>query len=182
MGYKRWLFIILLIIIGLFGANYLFGWFQALRLANRYYHDAEAAYARGDYLNALTGYKEFNPEQNKYVQRGGYQQVEHIWSHPNAWPRPEVYEHARARIQDIISQRMTIAMAETFVQVNIGKSNPYLGDVYLRLGELYEADGDPRSAIEIYREIAEFFPDRSDLIDLANDHLARLDAQPSSPP
>jgi tetratricopeptide (TPR) repeat protein len=181
MASRRKWFIVVLIVIGVFAATYIAGWIQSYQLAERYFHDAESAYAEGKYLDALTGYEEFDPEQDKYIQRGGYQHVERIWSHPNAWPRPEVYEQARARIQDIISQRITIAMAETFVQANIGKSNPYLGDVYLRLGELYETDGDRRSAIEIYREIAELFPDRSDLIDRANDHLARLDAQLSSP-
>ncbi len=180
MGSRRWL-IALLIVIGLFTINYVVGWSKANSLAATYFRDAEAALAQGDYLNALVGFKDYDTARNRYIQRGGYLQVEHIWGHPNAWPRPPVYEQARARIQEIISQHMTLALAEAFVQANIGKSNPYLGDVYLRLGELYEVDGDPRSAIEIYREIAKLFPDRPDLIDRANDHLARLDAQPSTP-
>lgn len=167
----------LLIVLGLFLATYVIAWAQASRLTTSYWRDAEAAYARGEYLEALTGYRKFDSLQNKYVQRGGYQQVESIWSHPNAWPRPEVYAQARTRIQEIITQRMTITMAEAYVQAHIGKSNPYLGDVYLRLGELYEVGGDPRSAIEVYREIADLFSARSDLIDRANGHLTSLGIQ-----
>ena len=132
---KRRLFIIFFLIIGLFAAAYVFGWIQALKLANGYYTDAEAAYTQGDYLNALTGYKEFDAERNKYVQRGGYLQVERIWDNLYAWPRPKVYEYAQTRIQEIIQQRITIPMAEGFIQANIGKATPYLGIVYLRSEE-----------------------------------------------
>jgi tetratricopeptide (TPR) repeat protein len=174
MANKRWLFGIFFIIVGLFAANYIFGWIQALRLANNYYQDAEAAYAQGDYLNALTGYKEFDAEQNKYVQRGGYLQVERIWENPYAWPRPAVYEYARMRIQEIINQRLTISMAEEFIQANTGKVTPYLGIVYLRLGELYEQEGDVTAAKDIYQLIIESFPNQPDLTAQAQAHLNKL--------
>lgn len=99
MANKRWIFGIFFLIIGLFAVTYIFGWIQALRLANNYYKDAEAAYTQADYLNALTGYKEFDAKQNKYVQRGGYLQVERIWDNLYAWPRPAVHEYAQARIR-----------------------------------------------------------------------------------
>lgn len=177
MRARTWL-IAILIIAGLFAVNYIAAWLQANGLAEGYYRDAEAAYAQGDYLNGLTGYKEYDATQNQYVQRGGFQQVERIWRHTNALPRPPLYEQARARIQEIITQHLTIPMAEQFVQANIGKANPYLPDIYLRLGELYEADGDRRSAIEVYREMADLFPYRSDLIDKANTRLTSLGVQP----
>src|SRR4030067_950484 len=94
MANKRWLFGIFFLIIGLFCATYCFGWIQVLRLSNGYYTDAEAAYAQGDYLNALTGYKEFDAERNKYVQHGGYLQVERIWDKPYSWPRPAGHENS----------------------------------------------------------------------------------------
>lgn len=175
MTNKRWLFIIFSIIIGLFVINYVFGWIQALRLANTYYYDAEAAYTRADYLNALTGYKEFDAEQNKYVQRGGYLQVERIWDNPYAWPRPPVYEYARMRIQEIIQQRLTIPMAEGFIQANIGKVTPYLGIIYLRLGELYEQEGDMTAAKDVYQLIIESFPSQPDLAAQAQTHLDHLE-------
>lgn len=171
---KRWAFRIFIFILGLFVINYLIGWFQAFRLANNYYKDAEAAYSQGDYLNALTGYKEFDTEQNKYVQRGGYLQVERIWDNPYAWPRPAVHEYARMRIQEIIQQRLTIPMAEGFVQANIGKNTPYLGIVYLRLGELYEQEGDLAAAKDVYQIIIESFPSQPDLVAQAQTHINTL--------
>lgn len=174
MANKRWLFGIFFLIIGLFAVTYIFGWIQALRLANNYYKDAEAAYTQGDYLNALTGYKEFDAKQNKYVQRGGYLQVERIWDSPYAWPRPAVHEYAKTRIQEIIQQRITIPMAEGFIQANIGKSTPYVGIVYLRLGELYEQEGDVKAAKDVYQLIIESFPSQPDLIAQAQAHLNKL--------
>lgn len=175
MANKRWLFGIFFLIIGLFAANYVFGWIQALKLANNYYQDAEAAYARGDYLNALTGYKEFDTERNKYVQRGGYLQVERIWDDPYAWPRPAVYEYAQTRIQEIIQQRITIPMAEGFIQANIGKVTPYLGIIYLRLGELYEQEGDVTAAKDVYQLIIESFPSQPDITAQAQTRLDHLE-------
>jgi tetratricopeptide (TPR) repeat protein len=170
----RRFFAIFLIIIGMFVTNYVIGWLQSLRLANTYYLDAEDAYASGDYLNALTGYKEFDPEKEKYVQRGGYLQVERIWVHSLAWPRPAVYDYARLRIQEIIQERITISMAEGFIQANIGKSTPYLGIIYLRLGELYEQEGDLIAAKDVYQLIRESFPSQPDLIAQAQAHLDSL--------
>jgi tetratricopeptide (TPR) repeat protein len=174
MANKRRLFVIFFLIIGLFAATYVFGWIQALRLANNYYQDAEAAYTQGDYLNALTGYKEFDAARNKYVQRGGYMQVERIWDNPYALPRPAVYEYARMRIQEIIQQRLTIPMAEGFIQANIGKVTPYLGIVYLRLGELYEQEGDVTAAKDVYQTIIESFPSQPDITAQAQAHLDKL--------
>lgn len=177
MNRKFWL-IAIFIVVGLFTVNYLVAWFQAQRLSSQYFQDAESAYNRGEYLQALTGYDEYDQQQGKYVQRGGYQQVEQIWIHPYAWPRPAAYTRAQERIQEIIEQRLTIPMAEAFVQANIGKQTPYLGIIYLRLGELYEQSGDSRTAIEIYRDVIDLFPGREDLVSKANDHLTRLKVVP----
>jgi len=174
MDIKRWALRIFLIVAGLFVVNYVFGWIQALLLANRYYTDAETAYTRGDYLDALTGYKEFDQEKNKYIQRGGFLQVERIWDNPYAWPRPAVYNYSKSRVDEIIQQRITIPMAESFVQANIGKVTPYLGIVYLRLGELYAQEGDLASAKDVYQLIIESFPSQPDLTAQAQVNLASL--------
>jgi tetratricopeptide (TPR) repeat protein len=166
------------VIVGLFTVNYLVAWFQSQSLSNQYFQDAESTYSRGEYLEALTGYEEYDEQQGKYIQRGGYQQVERIWSHPYAWPRPASYVRAQQRIGEIIGQRLTIPMAEAFVQANIGKKTQYLGIIYLRLGELYEESGDSRSAIDIYRDVIDLFPGQPDLVSKANDHLTRLGVAP----
>jgi hypothetical protein len=155
------------IVVGLFTPTLLVAWFQSQRLSNQYFLDAESAYNRGEYLQALTGYEEYDEQQGKYIQRGGYQQVEKIWIHPYAWPRPTAYARARERIQEIIDQRLTIAMAEAFVQANIGKQTPYLGIIYLRLGELYEESG--TVALPSITAAIDFFRGRT--LSRANDHL-----------
>lgn len=173
-GWRRF-FLLVAIVALLFAATYALAWLDAGRLSAAYLQDAEASYTTGNYLEALAGYEEFDAARNEFVVHGGYLQVEQIWKHPNAWPVPDNVAHAKARIGEIINERFTVADAEQFVQENIGRTNPYLGDGYLRLGELYEEEGDSRSAEDIYREIEELFPNRPDLIARAQAHLARLE-------
>ncbi len=77
----------------------------------------------------------------------------------------------------MLQQHLTVAQAEGFIQENIGKQNPYLGTIYLRLGELYEQEGDLASAREVYGEIGELFPGQDELIARADAHLARLGSE-----
>lgn len=67
------------------------------------------------------------------------------------------------------------------MQANIGRGNPYLGRIYLRTGELYEQEGDLRSAQEIYASVEELFPRDLALIESAQAHLARLEEVESRP-
>ena len=62
------------------------------------------------------------------------------------------------RIHETVYERLTIEDAEQFVQENIGRINPYLGIIYLHLGELYELDGQLRDAEDIYESIPNLFP------------------------
>jgi tetratricopeptide (TPR) repeat protein len=165
-----------LLVILLFAGTYLVAWIRAQSLTGRYLEEANASYEKGDYLEALAGYQEYDAETKRYVNRGGYAQVERIWVSRYAWPVPEGVEVARERIDEIVSQKMTIEDAEQFIQVNSGRDNPYLGLIYLRLGELYEADGDERSARDVYESIAELFPNNPSLIERAQEHLQRLKA------
>lgn len=174
--WRRLLLVILGVLI-LFAATYALAWWDASRLANRYMADAEASVAASNYLEALTGYQEFDEASQAYVQRGGYMQVERIWQHRDAWPVSSAYAQARARIDEIINERLTVAQAEQFVQQNIGRANPYLGPIYLRLGELYEAEGDTRAATDVYEEVADLFTNQPALVERAQAHLARLQAQ-----
>ncbi|MCC6805112.1 MAG: hypothetical protein IT319_19690, partial [Anaerolineae bacterium] len=61
-------------------ASYALAWFSAYRLSQGYLQDADASYDRGEYLNALVGYKEYDQAQQRYVDRGGYMEVERIWA------------------------------------------------------------------------------------------------------
>jgi tetratricopeptide (TPR) repeat protein len=167
--------LILLIVALLFAGTYLLAWFNANRLATRFIADADASYAAGDYLKALSGGEYYDADEAQYVTEGGYIQVERIFAHAYAWPKGGQQSLARERIQEIITQRLTIADAERFIVSNTGRRDvPYFGEIYLRLGELYEAEGDAGDARDIYEEMPRLFPNRPDLIEQARAHLARL--------
>jgi hypothetical protein len=161
----------------LIAATYAYAWYRASSLAQGYLRDADASYNAGKYLEALVGYEEFDPARNAYITHGGYMQVEKIWADPYSWPRPAGVVRAQTRIDEIINQKITIPEAENFIQANTGKSNPYFGIIYLRLGELYEQEGDTASAKDIYSSIEELFAGEQDLIARAKEHLARLQGQ-----
>jgi tetratricopeptide (TPR) repeat protein len=155
--------------------SYALAWFSAYRLSQGYLGDANASYDRGDYLNALVGYREYDQAQGRYVDRGGYMEVERIWRDRYAQPVPPDVARARARIDEIVNSRLTIDDAEAFVQENIGRSNPYLALLYLRLGELYEADGRIEDAADIYTSFADLFPNETALVSRAQQNLERLE-------
>jgi tetratricopeptide (TPR) repeat protein len=169
------LILIPLIVLALFASTYMLAWWNASRLTSRFLENADARYEQGDYLEALVGGQEFNPQTNKYTKIGGYVDIEKIWSNPYSFPVPAALEQAQARTWEIINQHLTISQAEQYIQANIGKPAPYFGEIYLRLGELYEQDGDLVSAREIYESISELFPNRSDLLEQAQEHLQRLE-------
>lgn len=162
-----------LVVVVLF--SYALAWYSAYGLSQGYLQDADASYERGEYLNALVGYREFDDQQQRYVDRGGYMEVERIWGDRYAQPVPPDVARARQRIDEIINERLTIDDAEAFVQQNIGRSNPYLALLYLRLGELYEADDRIRDATDIYSSFADLFPNEAELAARAQQNLERLE-------
>ncbi len=161
----------------LFFLSYLLAWGNAYRLSAGYLQDADDSYEQGRYLDALLGYQKFNPAQRRYVQYGGYIQVQRIWENRYAWPKPALVERAQKRINEILEQRLSIAEAEQFIQENIGRNNPYMGIIYLRLGELYEADGRLRDAEDIYSSFPDLFPKDQALVERARRNLERLQQQ-----
>jgi hypothetical protein len=171
------LWLALLGVILLFVGMYAFAWFQASRLSTRFAADADASYAQGEYLQALVGSEEFDQARNEYVTRGGYVQVERIWSHPNSWPISPQVATARKRIDEIVGQRLTAAEAEDYIRANTGKPAPYFGEIYVRLGELYAQEGSERDAREIFESVAELFPTRSDLVERATQGLQALGSE-----
>ena len=171
----RWLYVLLGIVL-LTAGTYTFAWYRAYSLTMRFMDNAAESFAAGEYLNALTGYDEFDEAANRYVYQGGYGQVALIWADPYAWPRPAALTEARARTDEIIQQRLTIDDAEAYIQENAGQGSPYLGRIYLRTGELYEEAGDTKDATDVYEEIADLFPNNAALIESANAHLKRLAA------
>lgn len=160
--------------------SYALAWWTAYRLSMTYLQDADASYDAGNYLNALVGYEEFDRAKNTYVEHGGYTHVERIWADSHAVPVPSEVQRARERIDEIVNARLTIDEAEQFVQENVGRGNPYLGLIYLRLGELYQADGRLRDAEDVFTSFADLFPQETVLIERAQQDLAALQkANPS---
>ena len=60
------------------------------------------------------------------------------------------------------------------MQENTGKQNPYLGIIYLRLGELYAQQGDAKDARDIFQAIPSSFPNDPQLIQKSKQDLANL--------
>jgi tetratricopeptide (TPR) repeat protein len=164
----------LALVVVLFIGTYAIAWFSASRLTATFMADADASYEAGNYVESLTGYEEFDQASNAYVTYGGYMKALNIWASPNAWPRPAGIDRARARIDEVLQEHLTIEEAESFIQANVGQQNPFMGTIYLRLGELYEEEGDIASARAIYDEIDELFPGEEELIARAAEHLTRL--------
>jgi tetratricopeptide (TPR) repeat protein len=168
----------LLILAALFLVTYVLAWYNANQLASRFFQDSEASFNTGDYLQALVGYQKFDATTNKYINYGGYLNVEKIWSSPYSWPQPPYLQQAVQRSQEVISQKLTVQQAEQYIQENTGRpGTPYFAEIYLRLGELYEQNGDTKAAIDVYESYASLFPDRPDLIEQAQQHLAKLKGQ-----
>ena len=174
-GFLRRALLVVLLAVLIFAVTYAFAWLNASRLSARFIRDADVAYDQGEYLESLVGAERFDPQLNEYVKQGGYLDVEKIWSSSYSWPAPPELEQASQRTQEIVDQRLTIEMAEEYIRANTGRPAPYFAEIYLRLGELYEQDGDLRSAQDIYESIPELFPNRPDLIEKAQAHLERLE-------
>jgi tetratricopeptide (TPR) repeat protein len=154
--------------------TYGLAWWSAYRLTNQYLEDADTSFEEGRYLDALTGYDVYDREREEYVEYGGYMQIRRIWINEYAYPVPAKVEHAEARIDEIVYERLTIEDAEQFVQENIGRTNPYMGMIYLRLGELYEAAGEYRDAEDIYESIPDLFPQDKALQERARQNFINL--------
>lgn len=175
-GFLKRMLLGILLIVFIFSATYVYAWFQAYRLSSRFFEDAQTSYENGDYLNALVGYEEYDPEANAYINRGGYLNVLRIWSSRYSWPQPDQYQEAREHISQIIYYDMTIDQAETYIRRNTGRRNvPFFAEIYYQLGVLYENEGDILSAREIYESIGTFFPNREDLIERSEERLANLE-------
>ncbi|MGC9467204.1 MAG: hypothetical protein ACP5HS_01305 [Anaerolineae bacterium] len=159
----------------LFAGTYILGWYNAYRLSIRFLENANQSYQEGQYLEALTGGEVYNEEEQQYEQLGGYIDVERIWSHRYSWPKPGLVGDAEQRIDEIISQHLTIAQAEQYIQANIGKNAPHFAEIYLRLGELYLQEGDEMAARDIFESVPELFPRLEDLIQEAQKYLEELE-------
>ena len=149
----------LLILAVVFLVTYALAWYNANLLATRFFQDSEASFTAGDYLKALVGYQQFDEKTNKYINYGGYLNVEKIWSSSYSWPQPPYVQQAVKRSQEIIGQKLTVQQAEQYIQENTGRpGTPYFAEIYLRLGELYEQNGDTKDAMDVYQSYRQPVP------------------------
>jgi tetratricopeptide (TPR) repeat protein len=175
--WKR-ILLVLLIISATFLITYALAWYNANKLATRFFRDSEASFNASDYLVALVSYQEFDDSTNQYINYGGYLNVEKIYSSSYSWPQPSYVQQAVKRSQEVIAQKLTVEQAEQYIQENTGRTGtPYFAEIYLRLGELYEENGDIEAAIDVYQSYASQFPAREDLIEQALEHLTKLQNQ-----
>lgn len=144
--------------------TYVLAWNRANNLTSRFLAEAQASYQQGRYLEALVGYESFDQRRNRHVYHGGYIQIEAIWDDTYAWPRYKGLKEVHSKIEEIIQHKLTLEEAESFVQTYTGKKNPYLGPVFVRLGELYAQRGDKQTAKELLMEVRDLFPSDKDLI------------------
>jgi len=172
------LVLVILIIAAVFLATYAFAWYNAYQLSQRFYQNADSSFQAGNYMDSLVGYQEFDPNTNRYINYGGYVSVEKIWSNRYSSPQPPFVETARQRSQEIIQQKLSVDQAEQYILENTGRPGaPYFGEIYLRLGGLYEQQGDIADATSVYQSMPGLFPNRQDLIQQAQERLAALESQ-----
>jgi len=173
---KKTSLIVVILIVVLFFGNYAWAWFDSYNLSVTYYRQAEASYQDGRHVDSLMGYKEYIEGQEKRVFVGGYIQVVNIWASPWAFPRPTIYKQAEIRADQVI-QGLSHKDARLYLEMYLGRENPYLGKVMLRLGQTYEENGDERGALEIYRSIIDLFRADPALIERANERIAALESE-----
>lgn len=169
--------IVVLAVVVLFAGNYACAWFNSYNLSRTYYRQAEVSYRAGRYIEALMGYKDYDEARGRRVFVGGYAQVVNIWEHPWALPRPAVYEEARAKVGEIIHQKFAREDAQLFLDRYLGRENPYLGEVMLRMAELCEEEGDEESALETYRLVISSFRANPALVERAKERAAVLETR-----
>ncbi len=175
MNWRRKLAIIVIAIFVLFAGNYALAWFNSYNLSGTYYRQAGVSYQAGKYVEALMGYKDYDEASGRHVFVGGYAQVVNIWEHSWALPRPAIYAEAKAKVREIIHQKFTREDAQLFLDRYLGRENPYLGEVVLRMAELYLEEGDKESALETYRLIIDSFSTDPDLVEKAREQVAALE-------
>jgi hypothetical protein len=149
-------------------------WIQQNSMSNKYYKDAMASFEKGDYVIALKGKKVEKEDRSGYEFKGGFQQVNDIWSSPYAFPKPSEYKKSKDMVQEIINNKIDIKtgteMFKQYFQVDRG----YLAEIMLRVADQYLKADDKESAIETYKTIQQAFPLDDDILNNVQEKLEKL--------
>jgi len=175
-GFAKKFLLGLLILAVLFLVTYTMAWYNADQLATRFFQDSEASYKTGDYLKALVGYQKFDNPTNKYINYGGYLNVEKIWSSYYSWPQPPYLQQARQRAQEIINH-VTAVAAESGIHFRMDRALRANTLLAHRLLWLAEASGHQLALKE--RLLQAYFCDGLDVGD--TDVLAQCAAEVGMP-
>lgn len=166
---------VLAVILGIIILSYGWVWLEFYHVSHNYYNKAMENFEKGDYIIALKGDQVLTEDQSRYVFEGGFQQVISIWSSPYAVPKPGLYHQSQQMIETIIDEKMSIEMCKEAFQKYFRLDNKYLGEILIRLGDLYVAQNNKAKARETYIIVKEAFARDTLLLKQAEERLAKLE-------
>jgi len=160
------------IVILIVAVIYLQVWLQSYNQANMYYQQALKKYSAGDYISALKGEMVTTAKGNSFS--GGFQQVLETWQSPYAIPKPGIVKVASAQISDIINHKLTLDAGMQAFKTYYGLDNRFLGQIVVRMGDMYAAKGDDSNAKEMYNTAMQAFPLDKNLVAECNKKIKEL--------
>ncbi len=166
---KKPIIILLVILI-----SYSWVWLESYQRTKLYYQNALENFHKGRYITAIKGERVLKEDRSGYVFKGGFQQVETIWSSKYAFPRPGLYAEAKKKIDLIINKKIDIEMGENAFHQYFRLDNKYLPQILLRVGDLHLKEGNIDKARKAYDLVRQAFSRKQELAKQAEDKLGKL--------
>ncbi len=154
--------------------TYTIAWMQLYRMSKKYYKNAMESYDKKEYALALKGKKIEKQDRSGYEFKGGFQQVVEIWKSPYAFPKPKVYRKASNMAETLINEKIDVKTGTEIFNRYFKFDKGYLGEVMLRVGDLYLESGDKESALETFNLVEEAFPNDADILKKAEDKIKSI--------
>ena len=137
--------------------TYIYVWAELYSRTSQYYEHAMELLNAKDYALAIKGQQVFDAQENTYIYKGGFQQIVIAWEHPFALPRPKIYGYAKDRIHEIITVKISAEEGMEIFKTYFRLDNRYLGEILLRVGDIYREQQNIEKAKETYSLITEIF-------------------------
>ncbi|MEI6055725.1 MAG: hypothetical protein WCR55_06675 [Lentisphaerota bacterium] len=173
---KNKVFLIALIAIIVLLVTYASAWFKLDSMAKGYYADAMRNYESGKIMAALKGEKVLSADSSEYIYHGGFEQVVDAFRSKFAFPKPQVYYLAESKIENILQKNITPEIGYAIYKKFFRLDNEYLGDILIRIGDIYHAKKNFPEALKAYNLAEESFPFNSVIAGQANKKIHDLDA------
>ena len=154
--------------------TYIYVWVEMYSRTSRYYEHAMELLNAKDYALAIKGQQVFDAQENAYIYKGGFQQIVIAWEHPFALPRPKMYRNAKDKIHEIITMKISAEEGMEIFKMYFRLDNRYLGEILLRVGDIYREQQNIEKAKEIYSLITEIFTLDETLSQTARERLSTL--------